>query len=260
MTTLTDDIARLLDGLRLPPRIHATVLTGRDVVTGETLAYPVVWADRTYRTCGQCHQPVPMDTGDRCPVTLDTGAGQGGRIEEWSQQHGCGSWNPVLWAEVQVDVTDPDADLSIEAAGRELERRRNVELEQQREVIRRRVTRDLRWAMEQLSEPLEDWETPDDRIAAVSSGSELGPGVYLDADRRAWVSWDFDPETDDGADTIDAAAEAVTYGQAAAMLGLHRTRVQRLAHSGKLDTHPDGGVTVASVLRRRDDRSGQGRP
>lgn len=45
-------------------------------------------------------------------------------------------------------------------------------------------------------------------------------------------------------------AERVSYATAGAMLGITRQGAHDLAARGKLDRHPDGGVTVASVRRR----------
>lgn len=45
-------------------------------------------------------------------------------------------------------------------------------------------------------------------------------------------------------------SEAVTISVASAMLGVHRSRVYQLIESGKLDHHPDGGVTRSSVMAR----------
>lgn len=42
-------------------------------------------------------------------------------------------------------------------------------------------------------------------------------------------------------------AEAVSFSVAAAMLGVSKGRVQQLVTAGKLDRHPDGGITSASV-------------
>jgi hypothetical protein len=50
-------------------------------------------------------------------------------------------------------------------------------------------------------------------------------------------------------------AEAVSYAVAAAMLGMTRQGVHDLAARGKLDRHPDGGVTTASIRARIDRRS-----
>lgn len=48
----------------------------------------------------------------------------------------------------------------------------------------------------------------------------------------------------------EAAAPAVSYGTAAAMLGTSRSAVQYLVKRGLLDRHPDGGITTASVIAR----------
>lgn len=44
--------------------------------------------------------------------------------------------------------------------------------------------------------------------------------------------------------------DAVSVSVAAAMLGVSRGRVYALLAEGKLDRHPDGGVSVGSVLER----------
>ena len=50
-------------------------------------------------------------------------------------------------------------------------------------------------------------------------------------------------------------AASVTRTVAGAMLGITRQAVQDLINRGKLDRHPDGGVSVASVRERLNDRS-----
>lgn len=45
-------------------------------------------------------------------------------------------------------------------------------------------------------------------------------------------------------------AENVTFSVAGAMLGVSKQRACKLADEGKLDRHPDGGVTVLSVQQR----------
>ena len=44
--------------------------------------------------------------------------------------------------------------------------------------------------------------------------------------------------------------EHVSYSNAAAMLGVSKTRVQQLLEAGKLERHPDGGITSVSVRLR----------
>lgn len=50
-------------------------------------------------------------------------------------------------------------------------------------------------------------------------------------------------------------SEAVSMSVAAAMLGVSPGRATQLADGGKLDRHPDGGVTRASVMARIDTTS-----
>lgn len=45
---------------------------------------------------------------------------------------------------------------------------------------------------------------------------------------------------------------AVSQSVAAAMLGVHRGTIAQLVHRGTLARHPDGGVSVAAILARRD--------
>lgn len=43
-------------------------------------------------------------------------------------------------------------------------------------------------------------------------------------------------------------SEAVSRSVAGAILGVHRGTIDRLVHRGRLERHPDGGLTRASVL------------
>lgn len=66
--------------------------------------------------------------------------------------------------------------------------------------------------------PAEWWRTPLGRAAAASVGRE---------------------DTD-----------AASYSVAAAILGVSKTRVQQLVATGKLERHPDGGITRTSIYLR----------
>lgn len=46
------------------------------------------------------------------------------------------------------------------------------------------------------------------------------------------------------------SAESVSFSVAAAMLGISKGRVQQLVTAGRLDRHPDGGITSVSVAMR----------
>lgn len=190
--------AEALRTLDLPAGTHAGVLTGRDVVSGEQLAYPVVWADRPYGTCPRCRQPVARVV-EQCPVMLDTGAGQGGQIQEYSKQHGCGEWLSVDWDEVRPgDQLAEVAEDDIVAAARLLAARLVAAIASERENIRRRLREDLQDALCRLAGPLEGGETAEDRADEVRTGSEVEPGIYQEGGQ--WVAWDYDP--DGSGDTI----------------------------------------------------------
>lgn len=200
------------EAMQLPAGTHATVLAGRDVVTGEDLAYPVVWADRSYGACRRCAQPVAWEVD--CPVVLNVGAGQGGAIEPLSQQHGCGEWLSVDWTELDQGASEADV---VAAAGR-LAAGLAAEIDTARASVRAGLCRDLEGALARLAEPLGEGETPEDRAEEVCSGSDTGPGVYCEGGR--WVAWDYDPagiyrpDADSACDTITVTVEDLTTGGA----------------------------------------------
>jgi len=183
--------------VKLPPGIHAEILAGRDIVTGGHLAYAIVWADRVGDTCPQCGQPVARVI-DRCPVLLDTGAGQGGAIEEWSKQHGCGEWLSVDWF-TAADTSGAAISLCAEA----LAVAHAEEIRDGRQKIRRRLERNLREALARLAEPLENGETAEDREHEVTTGGEVEPGVFREG--SGWLAWDYDPAGDEEGITVRAS-------------------------------------------------------
>jgi hypothetical protein len=233
--------------IKLPPKTHATILTGRDIVTGGDLAYAIVWADRPYDTCPLCHQPVEREITDP-PVLLNTGAGVGGAIQEWSKQHGCGFWLSVNWTEVTPsdnpdgesndcshdqarddDVECPSCgaelladdeapnigqlvpgltELDILHAAEKLAVQLNYEIGDQRQRIEKDLQKDLQHALARLAEPLADDETLDDRADEVTNGNETEPGVYRDGDQ--WLAWTYDPAG--SGDCITVYAQDLTLG------------------------------------------------
>lgn len=191
-----------LTSLALPPGIHATILTGMDASTSTAVAVGIVWADRTYRQCGTCQQPV-RDAGDTCPVTLD-GIGQ---PEEWSQRHSdiggyCGVWQPIIWAEC-----GGTSDGEILAAATALAARRGDALAEGRAEITATLTAGLTRALARLAEPLADGETAEDRAAEVTTGRDDLPGVYFDQfGSGEWIAWDYDPDDTDESSLITVYA------------------------------------------------------
>lgn len=172
----------------LPQGTYATILTGRDVVSRANLAYPVVWTDRPYGTCPRCKEPV--DRTPPCPVALDDGAMGGGRIEENSQQHGCGYWLAVDWDEA------PDIE-AVPAVAQRLAGHLAGRIYAERARVCIRLIDALREALARRDEPLVD-ETIEDRADEIATGTEVDPGVYINnrwADPSAWVwcAWDYDP-------------------------------------------------------------------
>jgi hypothetical protein len=176
--------------LDLPRGTHAAVLSGRDVVTGERLAYPVVWADRPYDTCPGCGQPVNRVV-ERCPVVLNPGAAQGGRIEEWDKQHGCGQWLSVAWQRVggrSGETTEQDI---LDAAG-QLADVLAEQVDAAYTRLKARLSADLAEALERLAGPLRDGETHDERVEQLRTGSQIEPGI--DIDQGTWLAWDYHPD------------------------------------------------------------------
>lgn len=155
----------------LPPHTQADALTARDIITGEPLTRVVVWADRPYDRCPQCEQGVSAVVD--CPVTLDAGAGQGGQIMEYSQQHGCGYWLSVDWTEVTGHDGEDPTDTDIAAAAAQLAHRRQQHIADACQMIEAGLRRDLAAVLAQEDK--------------VSSGSEFHAGVYHDG--TEWVAW-----------------------------------------------------------------------
>lgn len=177
--------------LVLPAHTHAEILRARDIVSGSELAEVIVWTDRAAPTCSRCHQPT--GTVD-CPVSLNAGAGQGGALEENSQQHGCGEWLSVAWTHVTstTPAVLPSAEV-VEAAAAELAARRVVELDAMRSRRRASLTEELRDVLASAAEPLTDGETTEELRARISTGTDMDPGVMFD--HGQWIAWDYDPAT-----------------------------------------------------------------
>jgi hypothetical protein len=183
----------------LPKGTHHAELTARDIVTGEPLLYHAVWADRPYGHCPRCGQPVPREPG--CPLHLNPGAGQGGAIQDYNQQHGCGEWLDVDSTWLGASASEMD----IVAAADKLATRLVQGLEDRRAAIRNRLREELRAALAQLAEPLDEDESAEDREEDVRTGSCEHPGVFQDQDENGapWVAWDYDP--DGSGDVIEVA-------------------------------------------------------
>ena len=229
----------------LPPGVHYTTLTDRDAVTGGTLTRGIVWTDRPYDRCPQCHEPCRREI-DTCPVNLNGGAYQGGRLEEWSQQHGCGQWLAVLWEEVagtgeDGEVTDDDINSAAAAAAEWL--REAIDGERQR--LRQSLTEDLALTLQRLAEPLDEDETAEDRAEDVRTGHEASPGVYLDGDR--WVAWDYDP--DGSGDPVTVTATDVL-SWASARLAAARAGQQQVMPTVRaaIRAARAEGATVAQIM------------
>ena len=180
---LITDIPQLARGT------HAAILTGTDVVTGEALAYPVVWADRPYDHCPRCNQFVGRDVD--CPVMLNTGAGQGGQIQEYSQQHGCGEWLSVSWKEIYFSTRDATEQDILDAA-HELAADLAEEIAARQKRLRTQLREELAAALKRLREPLGEDETTEDRAGEMRTGSEIEPGIY--EEHGVWLAWDYDPD------------------------------------------------------------------
>jgi hypothetical protein len=182
----------------MPPRTHVAVLRGRDMTTGEPLQEVVVWADRAYAYCPRCGESVPQNVG--CPATLNAGAGQGGQLGDWDQQHGCGTWLAVDWvravpsAYVGEDdelVTPGVTERDVVRAARELADEREVEIEKLRADAAAILRADLQAALDELAEPLGDDESDQERIERLATGTEVNPGVCVEDGQ--WSAWAYDP-------------------------------------------------------------------
>jgi hypothetical protein len=188
-----------MDTTTLPPGIHAHVVTGRNVVSGTLMERGVVWADRTYRVCGTCREPVPYAV-EACPVALD----EFGSPQEYSQAHcdlggACGTWQSVLWADC-----GPTSD-EIEEAAQALATRRTEALGTERESMTAALRSDLAAALARIASP-EPGETAEDAATQVTTGSDTAPGVYFDSSTSGeWCAWDYDPQDDSETVTVYAS-------------------------------------------------------
>ncbi len=88
----------------MPAHIHCEETGGRDVLSGEMVTAYVVWADRATPECPGCGQDIGLIVTTP-PAMLNMGAGAGGQVQEFSQQHGCGEWVAVAWVVLEDDVT-----------------------------------------------------------------------------------------------------------------------------------------------------------
>lgn len=159
----------------LPAGVHAIMLTGRDVVSGADLAYPLLWADRTYRFCPGCGQSVDVDLSQDPPAMLDDGACQGGQAQPYSQQHNCGEWLHVDWTILAEDATDE----TVRNAAIRLANARNTTIDESLLKLQRSLQRDLDQAADRVRQPLADGETITDRLEEVRTGGETVPGIYV---------------------------------------------------------------------------------
>lgn len=88
----------------------------------------------------------------------------------------------------------------------------------------------------------------DDRLAAETVIDLAAAGVIPDDPVSEW--WATPLGRAVAASVGHPSAEHVSYSVAGAMLGVTRGRVGQLVAARKLDRHPDGGVSVASIQQR----------
>jgi hypothetical protein len=231
----------------LPLGVHYTALSDRDIVTGEMLTRGIVWTDRPYDRCPRCHEPVNREVIG-CPVTLNGGAHQGGQLEMWSQQHGCGYWLKVEWAEVAG--TGPDGQITdddVAAAAEDIADALREAIDAERERVRIGLLEDLSLALARLADPLDEDEMPKDRAEEVRTGSEISPGVYLEDGR--WVAWDYDP--DGSGDTVSVTANDVLSWAGQRLAAGRKGQQQAMsAMRGAIRVARAEGSTVAEIMGR----------
>lgn len=97
-----------------------------------------------------------------------------------------------------------------------------------------------------------------DQIASALASEDASVAATVAADLYVLAHGDSDPDPEWWQTPLGRAiarvdhdsAEAVMPSTAARMLGIGVQRVYQLRADGKLDRHPDGGVTRASVMAR----------
>lgn len=169
-----------LSAITLPAGIHAEIHARTDAVTQGRVERGVVWADRAYLNCPRCGETAGTEPG--CPVTINEGDGRGAQFEEWSQQHGCGEWLPVLWDECGTSESE-----ILEAATALAERRRGA-LATSRDNLAAALRDNLAAALASASGPARE-----DR-GGITTGSDAEPGIFFDESGCGeWIAWDYDP-------------------------------------------------------------------
>jgi hypothetical protein len=115
-------------------------------------------------------------------------------------------------------------------------------------ALRRPVrARAERWAADLLGD--------DDQVAALTAARVIGALYPGDAPFDPPAAWWRTPLGRAVARRVGhPGAEAVSYAVAGAMLGMTRQGVHDLVTRGKLQRHPDGGVSTASVRARLNRR------
>lgn len=185
---MNDDLDLDDVGQRIPGDVHVTMLTDRDVVTREMLAYPLLWSDRPYSQCPRCTEPVDTDLTDKPPAILDGGACQGGQVLDIDQKHGCGEWLSVDSESFERDDVTAD-ELVAAAVGLSQQRAAAIEMERVRIIDGLREL--LADAYARLTDQVVEGESWEDRVADVCTGSEVEPGVCFEND--VLIAWNYHP-------------------------------------------------------------------
>ena len=198
-----------LDLIALPAGIHACLY-------GEVRPYGIsivaVWADRPSAHCERCGQPSFATTIDDPWFVFD----HHGEPEDAPHQcSNCGAvsgheWTTVPYsddAEGRDDLVAPGISAAmVEHAAAEM----SASLTEARDDLAAEATqearRDLINALTRLAESLGAGESADDRLAEVSTGSEVDEGVYFEG--GVWMAWVYDPSDNSG----DTPTDILTVG------------------------------------------------
>jgi hypothetical protein len=186
-----------LEAIKLPSQTHAAGLWPTDPPPPDTPPdHVVIWADRPYRLCPNCGQPIPRNPG--CPLTITDGA-----VIELPQTHTCGTPLPVTW---QGAAPDPDngefTPRTIRRTAAQVMSQWKQQATAAREHTRGELLRDLAVALSQLTAP-ENPDTGDiyeSRAIDITTGSAEQPGIWHNG--TMWCAWNYDPASDSDTATI----------------------------------------------------------
>jgi hypothetical protein len=200
-----EDTERALSSARLvaarlssDERVSVAVLSAVTQPNNRRYTYFVAAGRPTY-WCGRCMERLPVWTADKVAAL-----GNYGEVTPRSLQHGCGEWAPVVWDTVEVDLGAPEtfSGLAVDLVAAVQEALEDAKQEL-RDQVAKRLERNLNdWVQHLDASPgcPGHHDGDDECEMGYLVGDETNPGISLDG--AWWLSWDYDPTSQDALDII----------------------------------------------------------